>query len=419
MIQRYLGNKNSMTAPIIQEVDRCCEPGDLVCDIFSGTISVSMALKTRGYRVVSNDISSFSYHFANCYLENNNIPQIDLAVLGFNPDTLIETVNARIDQKRNTEGFHFLDDANKIVLYRNIVNILVYLESINETDIAEQYRANYFFNTYTEEGNNSHFHSIRGSEGNRRFFTPANGKKLDNILNKIREWHHKHLLNDVLYSLLVSIVCESVEKISNTQGTFHDFQREEYDARALNDLTLRLPAFDNVIGTNNQHIVGKEQDSLQFIHKVPRHKLIYIDPPYNFRQYTSYYFILNLICSYCAIPNLEKYFANVQFVRGQNMKNNFDSTFCKANLFIPSLKQLIQDANTQYVIMSYYDGRNHENKGTTREDRGIAKIEKLFTSELFIPNSFEIKAFERTNYQSFKDHIAGKCKEFLFIAEKR
>ncbi len=419
MIQRYLGNKNSITAPIIQEVDRFCEPGDLVCDIFSGTISMSMALKARGYRVVSNDISTFSYHFANCYLKNNNIPPIDLVVLGIDADTFIETVNAKIDQKRNMDGFRFLDNANNLALYCNIVSVLVYLESINETDIAEKYRANYFFNTYTEEGNNSHFRSIRGSEGNRRFFTPANGRKLDNILNKIREWYHNNLLDDVFYSLLVSIVCESVEKISNTQGTYHDFQREEYDMRALNDLTLRLPAFDNVIGTNNQHIVGREQDSLQFIHEVPRHKLIYIDPPYNFRQYTSYYFILNLICSYCTIPNLKEYFANVQFVRGQNMENDFNSTFCKVHLFIPSLKQLIQDANAQYVILSYYDGRNHENKGSAREDRGIAKIEELFTSDLFVPNSFELKVFERTNYQSFRGYLASKCKEFLFVAEKR
>ena len=80
---------------------------------------------------------------------------------------------------------------------------------------------------------------------------------------------------------------------------------------------------------------------------------------------------------------------------------------------------MIQDANAQYVILSYYDGRNHENKGSAREDRGIAKIEELFTSDLFVPNSFELKVFERTNYQSFRGYLASKCKEFLFVAEKR
>ena len=82
MIQRYLGNKNSIAQHILQEVNRFCRPGDLVCDIFSGTISMSMALKRNGYRVASNDINIFSFHYSNCYLKNNEIPDFDLIKLG-------------------------------------------------------------------------------------------------------------------------------------------------------------------------------------------------------------------------------------------------------------------------------------------------------------------------------------------------
>lgn len=84
MIQRYLGNKNSIAEHILNEIERFCNPGDLVCDIFSGTISMSMALKTHGFRVISNDINLFSYHFANCYLKNNQIPDVHLDSLGIN-----------------------------------------------------------------------------------------------------------------------------------------------------------------------------------------------------------------------------------------------------------------------------------------------------------------------------------------------
>ena len=129
--------------------------------------------------------------------------------------------------------------------------------------------------------------------------------------------------------------------------------------------------------------------------------------------------MLNLICSYCAIKDLNNYFSEVQFVRGQNMESDFDSTFCKSHLFIPSLTELIRNAKTQYVILSYYDGRNHTNKGNSRKDMGIAQIEELFKSELFVKDSFQLLAFERTNYQSFQGHSASKCKEFLFIAQKK
>ena len=419
MIQRYLGNKNSIADHILHEVGRFCQPGDIVCDIFSGTISMSMALKRSGYRVVSNDISIFSYHYANCYLRNNTIPVFDLGLLGINGADYENIAQEVIEEKKDEVGFLFLRNQHLYELYKNLVIVLVYLERIEATDIAKKFQARYIYNTYTEEGKNSYFRSLRGTEGHRRFFTPANGKRIDNILNKIREWNDNHLLSEVQYSLLISILCESIEKISNTQGTYHDFQRKLYDERALHDLTLRIPPFDDVVSTQNEHIIGRAQDSLNFIKEVPKHKLLYLDPPYNFRQYTSYYFMLNLICNYCTIKNLNKYFKNVQFVRGQNMDDDFDSTFCKSDKFIESLHQLISDARTQYVIMSYYDGRNHENKGTHRKDNGIAAIVNLFESDMFKAGSFEQLAFERTNYQSIQGHTADKCNEYLFIAEKR
>lgn len=419
MIQRYLGNKNSIADHILHEVGRFCQPGDIVCDIFSGTISMSMALKRSGYRVVSNDISIFSYHYANCYLRNNTIPAFDLGLLGINSADYENIAQEVIEKKKDEIGFSFLRNQHLYELYKNLVIVLIYLERIETSDIAKKFQARYIYNTYTEEGKNSYFRSLRGTEGHRRFFTPANGKRIDNILNKIREWNDYHLLSEVQYSLLISILCESIEKISNTQGTYHDFQRELYDERALHDLTLRIPPFDDVVSTQNAHIIGRAQDSLNFIKEVPEHKLLYLDPPYNFRQYTSYYFMLNLICNYCTIKNLNKYFKNVKFVRGQNMDDDFDSTFCKSDKFIESLHQLISDARTQYVIMSYYDGRNHENKGTHRKDNGIAAIVDLFESDMFKAGSFEQLAFERTNYQSFQGHTADKCNEYLFIAEKR
>ena len=419
MIQRYLGNKNSIADHILREVGRFCQPGDIVCDIFSGTISMSMALKRSGYRVVSNDISIFSYHYANCYLRNNTIPAFDLGLLGINGADYENIAQEVIEKKKDEVGFSFLRNQQLYELYKNLIIVLVYLERIETTDIAKEFQAHYIYNTYTEKGENSYFRSLRGTEGHRRFFTPANGKRIDNILNKIREWNDNQLLSEVQYSLLISILCESIEKISNTQGTYHDFQRELYDERALHDLTLRIPPFDDVISTQNEHIIGRAQDSLRFIKEVPDHRLLYLDPPYNFRQYTSYYFMLNLICNYCTIKNLNKYFKNVKFVRGQNMDDDFDSTFCKSDKFIESLRQLISDARTQYVIMSYYDGRNHGNKGTRRKDNGIAAIIELFRSDIFKAGSFEQLAFERTNYQSFQGHTADKCNEYLFIAEKR
>lgn len=170
MIQRYLGNKNSIADHIMREVDRFCQPGDIVCDIFSGTISMSMALKKRGYRVISNDISIFSYHYANCYLRNNTIPDFDLGVLGIDGSNYEIKAQESIKTKNNETGYSFLEDQRLYELYKKLVIVLLYLERVETKDIEKKYQAHYFYNTYTEEGKNSYFRSLRGTVGHRRFY---------------------------------------------------------------------------------------------------------------------------------------------------------------------------------------------------------------------------------------------------------
>ncbi|MDC1540636.1 DNA adenine methylase [Flavobacteriaceae bacterium] len=419
MIQRYLGNKASIIDSIIEEVDNLCEKGDTVCDIFSGTMSVSLNLKLNGYNVISNDINSFSYVFGKSYLLNNEIPTINFESLKINPDDFIKDskkIVATLDS--NEKGYKFLKKKAFKSNFIDFINILQYLESLDSSSISKNYRESYFFNYYTEKGNESNFKSSRGSTGKRRYFSPENGIKLDNILNKIREWYQEKVIDDNLYYLLISVVLISVEKISNTQGTYHDFIRESYDSRALNTIKLLPPKFDFILSNLNGHQIGKERDSLDYIKEIPRHKVLYIDPPYNFRQYTSYYFMLNLISDYCKINDLQDYFNKTKFVRGQNMEKDFSSTFCKNALFISSLNELISNAETEWIIMSYYNGRNHKSGNNGDKEGILDDLDTFFNSDLFEEGSLQVKNIERTNYQSYGGHNAQKVNEILFIVKK-
>jgi len=420
VIQRYLGNKNSIIEPILEEVGSICNQGDWVCDIFSGTLSVSMALKRNGFRVISNDINKFSYSFGISFLKNNSIPVFNFKSLKIDESQYSIGVDDTLLALKDKEGFTFLSEKNNYFAYKKLATLINYLNHLTISELPKQYRQSFFFDTYTPEGKNSCFKSLRGTSGNRKFFTSENGKRIDLILNKISQWKKEDLLNEVQYTLLVSILAESIEKVSNTQGTFHDFPRDIFDSRALKLLFLRLPPLDDVLSTNQEHVVGKERDSLEFIKEVRPHKLIYIDPPYNFRQYTSYYFMLNLICDYCEMESPNDYFDNIEFVRGQNMEKEFKSTFCQNHLFIPSLEKLITDAKTEYVLMSYFNGRNHSNNNIpVKNENGIDKIESFFRSDLFVSGSFKMKPIKRLNYQSFNGHKAQELNEYLFIAKKK
>ncbi len=419
MIQRYLGNKSSIIDSIIDEVKAVSQPGDYVCDIFAGTMSVSVNLKKHGFKVIANDISSFSYVFGYSYIQNSGIPDVDLGKMGIQPDHHASSADKIIKQIIEEDNLHpLLREKPFREKLQSFIIILLYLESIDENSISFQYRNSFFFDYYTDKGKHSAFHSARGSRGKRRYFSPNNGRKIDLFLNKIREWKREELINPELYNLLLSVILVSVEKVSNTQGTFHDFIRSDYDSRALNEIKLLLPDFNLIISDHRDHIIGRERDSMEFINTIPRHKVLYIDPPYNFRQYTSYYLMLNLMTDYCEIDNLEEYFSKTKYVRGQNMEKDFTSTFCKNALFISSLKELIEKAKTDWVIMSYFNGRNHKSKGNSNKGNILAEIESFFNSDLFEQGTLQIKNITRTNYQSYGGHSAGKVNEILYIVKK-
>ncbi len=81
MLQRYLGNKTSLTGEIVRLVSELCPLGSHVCDAFAGSLAVSVALRRSGYRVSSNDINLLSWVYGVTYLANTGLPEINFADL--------------------------------------------------------------------------------------------------------------------------------------------------------------------------------------------------------------------------------------------------------------------------------------------------------------------------------------------------
>lgn len=390
LIQRYLGNKSLFAEKIVELVRQVASPGDLVFDAFSGSLSVSAALRSAGFEVASNDINHFSWLFARAYFSASELP--------------------------NPPG---LTAMNPEVSWAYWQEELARLTAEDLGDLPQQYLRSDIFEHYCEDGSKSGFVSKRGAVGRRKFFSAANARAIDRALCRIRFRHETGQISEQGRCILTAALISAVEKISNTQGTYHDFPREVVDTRALKPLTLRMPDPEVFAGPTSRYI-GKAQDSLDFAQLVPRHRVMYLDPPYNFRQYTSYYFMLNLLSSYAEIEDLDDYFSGIEFVRGQNMKDDFKSTFCSRQDFIPSLRTLIERADADYVILSYFDGPNHWGsfKSEDAETEGKALLERFFQSDLFVEGSYSFVPVERRNYQSYGGYSAKPIQEFLFVARK-
>lgn len=421
MLSRYIGNKSELLDDIGAAVGSHVSPGALVCDIFSGTLAVSLDLKRRGYRVIANDANLFSAAYGRAFLTNSEIPAFTIEELlpSRARQSALERAACAVEGLAKLPGYCFLQKTAPRRRFTRLTAVLEFLMTASESSVPVSYRRTDFYDAYTEAGRRSKFVSLRGSKGRRRFFSADNGHRIDVVLGYIRWWRRSGRLQDPAYSTLVCCLMNAVERVSNTQGTYHDFPRDDIDPRALKPLRLVPPAYDGILGQPVGPLLGVAEDSLQFIKRVPPHDLLYIDPPYNFRQYTSYYFLMNLLAKYAEIDDLDDYFGALQYVRGQNMRDDFTSTFCKPDLFIPSLTELIMSAKANWVVLSYFSGRNHWNDFKADDnDIGHGKLRALFESSLFTRGSLTAIPVSRLNYQSYGGYRARVVDEYLFVGRK-
>ena len=240
-------------------------------------------------------------------------------------------------------GFNMLDNfkscnANDLESYSYVINYALlkcnYTENIknlieicNKLDVVEGLIYNNFSPTSTCE---------------RMFFTNNNAKKSDAIrqyiqnqfeLNKITEKE----LNFLLASLLVSI-----DKVANTSCVYGAYLKE-FKKTALKDIVLQpihtksdLNEENNVYNKLAEHFA--EPDNTYF-------DVIYMDPPYNQRQYSANYSPLNYIVHYNKDIVLKGKTALID--------NYNKSNFCKKTEVKKAFTELINGVNCNYLIISY------------------------------------------------------------------
>ena len=414
-MEKYLGNKRSLLDSIYNFIELNTSNTSSIIDIFAGTTNVGRYFKNKGYHVASNDINRFSYILGLSYLTLKSIPQYENIKLPIRTQDDVSYLEEHlIKQVKKDKGQLFTLKRNELKKFFSIFNILDYLNNLEHYTPERKYIIDYF----TADGQHSSYTSLRGTKLNRNYFSKENAIKINNILEKIREWWQNKLLSKQEIAILLTAVIEEIVLVANVSGTFHDFHRNKFWTNSLQTFTLKLPL--SIISKTNSKIYC--DDALELAKHLPYHDILYIDPPYNFRQYTSYYHLLNLIAAYPFMNNLDEYMKDLSYVRGQNPADEFKSKFCFKNQFIDALRYLIENTNCKYVVMSYYGGKNHWNHWSKKEDKydtGFKEINNLFQNKNIFKSSSSQETFQlRQNFQSRIGEKKQYIDEYLFFGEK-
>ena len=239
------------------------------------------------------------------------------------------------------------------------VGILKKIENLNSINTD---KANYFSKNF----------------GN-KYFTRDNAIKIGATREKIE----KISTNANEKFILITSLIYAADRIANTVGHY-DAYRENLDTRGK--LELQVPNIDCSKNKDNKVYC---MDSNILANEI-KGDVVYIDPPYNSRQYSDTYHLLD---------NLALWKKPEVFGKAKKMdRSHIKSKYCSKDAVL-EFQDLITKLNTKHIIVSY---NNTEN---TKHGRSNAKI-----SFNQIKNILMKKGKTEINQIDFKAFTTGKSK---------
>ncbi len=213
------------------------------------------------------------------------------------------------------------------------------------------------------------------------FFTKENAIKIGNIREEIEAISQ----NEIERNILLCSLLYAVDKVANTVGHYDAFRK---NLDLVQPLKLLVPNINYIYNANN-HIYNEDANS--FIRKI-NCDVLYIDPPYNSRQYSDAYHLLE---------NLIEWKKPEVFGVAKKMnRDHIKSGYCLKNA-TEQFQDLIENASCKHILLSYNNTQNskHGRSNARIQDEDIMKI---------LQNKGEVDIFEK-NYKTFTTGKSGKA----------
>lgn len=378
----YIGSKHSLLAQIRQVLadhglDR--QRGTFL-DAFAGTTIVGQMAKSLGFSTISNDIQTYSFVLQNAFLVQDRLPSFAGLLPEIAPPlAVVERFLGRtrpFGLARATADAWLRPDTP-------LVRVLAYLDALPGTDGP-------FVEAYCE-----------GGAAGRNYFSFENGRRCQAIRDTLDAWLSAGLIDRGEFHLLLSSLLESLDQVANTASVYAAFLKH-LKKTARQPLSLRIPApVPGWPGTTHQAFNLEIRDLGNALRN-RRVDVLYLDPPYNQRQYNAYYHILETVARWDLGTFEPRGKTGLRPDGGQN------SRFCSRPLAAAALEDLLDRLPAEHVVMSY------SNEGLIPEAvlRGILGSRAARTD------------FRQVSYRRFRADVdsdartyrGDEVREFLFYA---
>ncbi|MCF6344058.1 MAG: DNA adenine methylase [Devosiaceae bacterium] len=352
---RFIGNKENLLDIIYFELSSRNISGETFFDFFSGTSNVGKFFKKKGYQVFSSDILYFSYVLQRAYIENSESVNFDRLIRKYkisNPNTLFST------------------PLGLVIEYLNNI------EPIN----------GFIYKNYSPLGTAT-------LDIPRMYFSDENARKIDAIRERIEFWKEENLITQNEYYILIACLIETVPFYANISGVYAAFHKK-WDPRAKKKLVLR--SIELVLSDKSHKSFNC--NSIDLIDDIVA-DIVYLDPPYNQRQYAPNYHLLETIAKYDS--------PEIRGVTGMRNYDNQKSNFCNSTKALKDLDKIASEAKYRYLVLSY------NSEGIMSQEDILAIFQRY--------GNVELVEFDYRRYKSNSNGLSKTKKtiqEQLYILEK-
>lgn len=288
----YIGSKYSLITFLKSSIAKTLainnetrNPSEMVfADLFAGTGVVSGSFKQDGYSIIANDIQYYSYVITKHMIENNG----------------------NLDENRCAE----------------------LIAELNNVEGVE----GFIYNNYCFEG-------TENQEFRRMYFTEYNAKKCDAIRIAVEEKYKADTISENEYFFLLGSLINSIDKYANTASVYGAYLKK-FKNSSLKKMKLEpLPIMHGRVECKVYN-----EDISELIKRVSG-DILYLDPPYNARQYCTNYHLLETIARY-----------DNPVIHGKTGLRDYaaqKSVFCNKSKVEKAFDELIKNSEFKYIFLSY------------------------------------------------------------------
>lgn len=285
---RYIGSKATTAQSILGLVDGMPRVST-VADAYGGLGTVGSVLKSAGYQVSSCDALAFPHAFQVARIECN--------------------VQPRFKRLRKEVGVDDLDGLAKFV-------------------VSKPDQDSWFVREYCEQ---------------RKFFSPENGEIIAGVWRSIRTWNEAGLLSRLELAYLLASFLNSMDAVANTAGTYYAYLRNMHRKAKKPFHFNWIP-----ITKGNSNCSAWHGDALATLGG-NTFDLLYLDPPYNKRNYESYYHLPE------TLAYLTEREINPASCSGLPANRHPGREFIRLGTELPYLQSLIEGVKWRNLIVHYCD----------------------------------------------------------------